>query len=686
MQSFFEFQYSPWLVPVCLVAGITYAWLQYSRKAPWSSSVNWGLAVARTLLVTILGVLLLGPTARLIKNYYEDPVIVLAMDDSESIALGTDSTSLAAVKGNLTQILEQMQDAGWDVHLVNLANEETSMDSIDFSSSRTNLTGMVKGIQQEYAKSNLGAILVVTDGIFNSGYSPDLIKTDIPVYALGLGDTIPRKDLSIIDIDYNKTVYQGNRFPVGVTIRNTAMGPGETLLKIYLAGKFIDQRKINIEKNERIVQDEFLLDPEEAGKQRIQIELVPISGEATDLNNRANIYVDVVEGKQKILILSDAPSPTVRAIRLAMASSSQFEVTYKSSLIGITEMYDLIVLVNTPKQGITSSVYNLPDKYKEVPRFFILGTITNWTTVARDKVIDLPSGVRNFDKVTAMVNSDFTGFSLPDELNEWLKDVPPVTVPFTDLTLGPNDIVVLNQRVGSLATDKPLFYINNSDPKKGIFFGADFWKWRLDEFRRFGETTRFDEMIAKAIKYLAARPDKRQFKIYPSRDGFEVGEEMKFVVETYNELFEPYFGDEVTLTITGNGKNWLYNFTPLAGSREFTIDDLPEGLFSYSAHTMINGKRHAASGQFIVEKPDIESADLTADYSFLRSLSEESGGRFYTFTGLQELQDDLLTLDAKAIIHSQEREVLLFSLPWILVALITLVTGEWLVRKMMGGY
>jgi hypothetical protein len=271
-------------------------------------------------------------------------------------------------------------------------------------------------------------------------------------------------------------------------------------------------------------------------------------------------------------------------------------------------------------------------------------------------------------------------------MNEWLADVPPMTVPFGNLVLPATAQVILNQKVGAVRTERPIMYVLEDETKTGVVLGDGFWKWRLDEYRKYGHTERFDELVTKLTKYLAAKPDNRQFKLYPIKDNFEAGEELIFIAETYNEIFEPLYGEPLSLLVKGTSNEWRYNFTPLAGSQQIVLDDLPEGLYSYNGSTFLNGKRHQVSGQFSVEKPNLETADLTADHLLLRKLSDDSGGKFYAINQLSSLDENLAQIEVPAIIHSQERELLVFSLPWILILLIALATTEWLTRKMMGGY
>ncbi len=685
MRNLLDFEYSPWLIALCLAAGVGYAWLQYKKPSPWSSQVNYGLAAGRVVLVTLLAILLLGPTIIAVRNYYEKPVLVMAIDDSESVALASDTTERLKVTAALAGLRDKLTGNGWQVKLVGLAGAIDHLDSLQFNQPRSDLTGMVKSIHTAYDGANLGAILLVSDGIFNSGFSPDFISTFTPIYALGLGDTVPHKDLAIIAVRHNKTVYQDNRFPVAVAIRNEALGPGATMLRIFMGNTLVGQAELKINPDVRIIEHQFTLKATQPGKQRLTITLDAVAGEATMANNRAGFYIDVIEGRQQVLLVADAPVPDIKALRLAIGKNEHFAVTTAIDQPVTGKEYDLVILVQTPHVQVSSKAYQavmaLP-----VPKLFIIGSLTDVRQLNRDGVVSFNRAGTQTDWVTAVLNPDFTGFTLAEDPAGWLAAAPPLAVPFGSLVPDPVDEVVLYQQVGTVATSKPLLYVATAEPRKGVIFGEGLWKWRLNEFRVSGQTKGFDELITKVVMYLAARPDNRQFKMYPQQEDYEVGDEIVFLAETYNELFEPVYGEPVSLKITGDDRVREYSFIPLAGSRELRLDDLPEGVYNYVATTSLNGKVHRVRGQFLVERPDLEAADLTADYVTLRRLADESGGKFYLPGELTRLEEDLAGLTAPAIIHSRERELMLLNLPWILALLITLATGEWLLRKMLGGY
>jgi len=185
-------------------------------------------------------------------------------------------------------------------------------------------------------------------------------------------------------------------------------------------------------------------------------------------------------------------------------------------------------------------------------------------------------------------------------------------VPFGDVQLAPDNKVLLWQQVGSVQTRNPLIWFNSEEPRLGIWLGNGYWRWRLNEYARFGETARFDELVTKTALYLAARPDRRQFRVYPLKDQYEEGESIVFVAELYNEIFEPLYDIPVTLTIASDSLQRQYTFTPVEGNRQFVVEDLPAGLYRFSASTVLNDNQLRVGGQLAVDNPEIEELYYSA--------------------------------------------------------------------------
>ncbi|MFC7669383.1 hypothetical protein ACFQT0_19975 [Hymenobacter humi] len=107
--------YSPWLILLCLAVGAGYAALQYSAKAPWSRQLNYGLAALRFAVVSFLCYLLLGPFVKTTTTRTEQPTVVLAVDNSQSVELFTPKNVLSQASTGLARLAETLRGKGFTV-------------------------------------------------------------------------------------------------------------------------------------------------------------------------------------------------------------------------------------------------------------------------------------------------------------------------------------------------------------------------------------------------------------------------------------------------------------------------------------------------------------------------------------------------------------------------------------------
>ena len=84
-----SFQYPAWFLIFCALLGLGYALLLYYRDTTFreqAPKLNIWLGLLRWLSVTILSALLLSPLLKRFINETKKPIVVLAQDQSESVA------------------------------------------------------------------------------------------------------------------------------------------------------------------------------------------------------------------------------------------------------------------------------------------------------------------------------------------------------------------------------------------------------------------------------------------------------------------------------------------------------------------------------------------------------------------------------------------------------------------------
>ncbi len=682
-------EFSLWfIIPAICVAG-AYSWLLYSKKGPWSPLLNKILFSVRFILIFLLCFLLIGPLLQYIKNEFEKPIFVFAIDDSESNTISTGASKLSALKNEIEQTQKSIQEEDYTVDIITLSGKQT-INEINFKNPSTNLDYLLDKIESNYENRNLAGTILFSDGIYNQGLSPAYKELGYPLYTIGLGDTTAKKDIILKNILYNKLTYQGNSFPIVAEIQNQGFEGKDITVIVKNKGKVLDKKVIKFSKNYDLKEVEFRLSSDEKGLQHYEIEVTPQEGEFTDKNNTGHAYIDVIEGKEKILLVASSPHPDIKAIKSVTDQKENYSLNIY--IPGITEFknekYDLIIFHQIP--DLQNTAAEILSKYGKDNSsvWYITGNKVNYANFNQiNNALKISQRGQQLDQITALYNADFNKFSLTTEEAAVISKYPPVSVPFGEFKPMNNAEVIIYQRLGNIQTVKPLLLFSNAnDKKEAVFCGEGLWEWRLLEFKETGTTKVFDKLVGNLIQLLSSREEKRKFKVYPINSEFFSSDPVLFETEVYNDIYEKIYGQNIDLTIISEkNEKKHYSYVNNENSR-FEIKGLSQGIYKYVANTVLNGKKETSEGEFLIKELNIELINGTSDFDLLRTISEKNKGIFLPVAKLSTLPEILKNTAPQNIIHSNEELSEIINLKWVFFLLLSLITFEWFFRKFKGSY
>lgn len=683
------FESSPAFIILCVALGIGYAWVLYRSKNTWDKTTNRILFGIRALAVALAAFLLIGPILKLTTNQFEKPEVVFVVDNSLSVGEVLGAEKQNALIEKITAQSKALEDAGYQVQIRGLNGASTSD-----TSQTSNIHGALRSVTADYEGKNLAGIVLASDGVYNSGPSPLYTTLRIPVYTIGIGDTTQRVDLALKNIAFNKIAYQGNRFPVRAEVLVRGLTNQDVRATVSMGGKVIATQNKN-SGSRGLLDFDFVIDANEKGIQRLDISVDPIKQEVNQKNNRQAIYVEVVEGKKKILVISPSPHPDIKALRAAIEKNSNYE--FHLHMPGVKEedqqalqpdKVDLVIF----SQALDSDGKTLPlvQKFQKtrVGMLFLVGGKTN---LRQFNNINIPLTFENIgqrDEIIPTFNTQFRDFAFSDDLAGRFSRYPPVSVPFGKFTYPADAAILLYQRIGSVTTNRPLLLSwNGPENRIAVLLGEGIWKWRLNEFAETEKSDAFDEVFSKLIQYLSTADDRRRFRSFPIQNEFTDSEPVTFESQLYNDLFQPIYGNTVQIELRDeSGKVTNYSYTTSPSSSRYRIGGLKEGIYRYTASSQLNTGKEQVSGEFLVTAQNIESQNLTADFGLLRKLSAESGGKFYTESNSDNLGKDIATLQAKTLIHSEDSFHPMINLKAVFFLLLFLLSLEWFTRKFFGSY
>lgn len=658
----------PWyFVLLCLLAGAAYAVVLYfvGHRA-FGKGINVLLAVLRFVAVSVIALLLLSPVARRTVNERQKPRVDLIEDRSLSVQASADSAF------SLTGLSKDIMDKCNGVLSADVSNVN-----------QTDIGALLDAVHPEDA-----AVVLASDGINNHGQNPATVaeRLGMPVYTIALGDTTPRRDAAVANVRHNRIAYLGNTFPVEITVGARRLrGKSAQLTVVDGRGRNVASQRVDYTDDDFSNTLSFNIKAETQGMQKYVATLTVADGEVEPANNRQTIYVDVIDGRRKVLIVGHAPHPDLGAMKQAVESNPNFEarVATADALQGgklrlQDSNYSLVVLHNLP-----SATHAVPKEVEQLPQMYVIGTQTDLPRFnALHTGLEIVSRARKSSEMTAVYNGGFSLFNFETADGEAVEQFPPLDVPFGEPKVSASLQSLFTARLGSIDTRQPLVAASAQGREHRVFvWGEGLWKWRLADYQNNSSHEHFDRLMSQMVNFAAVTDQRDRFIVETERH-YSDNEPINIGAQLYNDAYEPFNTPEAKFTLVGDSVKGDFNFTRRGDAYTLSLGRLPEGLYRYRATTQYDGSTLTAEGSFAVEALHLERANLTADHTLLRTISAVTGGKMYYPDQLAELRAELVALKPTIYTHTRFSE--LIGLPWVLLLIVLLLGAEWVLRKYYG--
>lgn len=690
-----------WFWGLCVAGGLAFAFGLYWRERKVMAAVPqlWLrrlLFAFRAVVSMVLLMLLLDPYIKSASNETEKPVVIMLQDNSSSIADGVRDT---AEYRNRWQQLRASLSEDYDVRVYpfgeQIADENTTFR---FDDASTNISAALESANNLYENMHVAGVILASDGIYNSGSNPIYIKNDLsaPIYTLALGDTARKKDLRILRTLHNNIVYLRDRFSVQSDIE--AIFCAGSALNISIAeitangSKNLGTQRLTAEGAQYSGQVSWELTADAPGIRHYRITAAKVEGEFTTANNVQDIYIEVLDARQKILLLAHAPHPDIQALRVAMESNVNYavDVQLAKDWKGVATGYDLIVLHQLPSSSYPIATVLNDIRSKQIPAWFITGSQTDLRAFNNaQSLLTMNGNGQSANEVTALMETQFNLFTADENTLSTIPRLPALASPYGQYTASPAAQILAYQKIGAVATKTPLFLFSLPGREKtAVLCGENIWRWRLYDYILNGDHGATDGLISKTVQYLAVKNDKKPFRVSQSRQVYNETERIVLDAELYNDSYELINTPDATITITDEqGKDFPFQFSKTGKSYTLNAGYFPAGSYTFKAQTNFNGKSYTDAGAFSVLPVRLETINTTADHRLLNQIATQTGGIMVGEQDMLALADTIRnSAAAKPIMREVIRTQSVINLQWIFGILLAFLAVEWFVRKYMGGY
>ncbi len=686
-------EHSLWLVPLCILLGVCYAGMVYGRvhKPEMPQNMKIALSVMRGFTVSAIAFLLLHPIVNSTRKEVEKPIIAVGIDNSQSVLL-TDTRHYYTdtFKRELQQLLQNMsRHYQVDVYTIDDGCHPGAI--ADYSGKKTDLSSFFHTVESAYYRKNLGAVVLLSDGIVNAGGSPLYAAQNIqaPIYTVTMGDTTPTRDALIAKVNYNKTVYLHNVFPIEILVKATDMAGKNATLTLYEDGVKLMEQPVHYSGNNHVQWIKTSFEADKAGMHTYKITLSVAEGEITPLNNTCTIAIQVPDKRKKVAIVYASPHPDVAAVARSLATSNAYEVeSYQvNNFNKPAGEYDIMVLHGLPVDARSKALVN-DINYMGIPCLYMpcnMDMYNAFNSSATGLQVLNKGSMTN--EAYPEVNPNFSGISLLPSTTDFLSGVSPVEVPMAQYQVGAQCKVVLYQKIGKVSTRYPLMVlIQGNKARSAVLMGNGWWRWRMYDYVQSSAWEHFDDLILKVFQYVGIQEDKSFFRV-KGRQVYAENEPVVFDAELYNANYEPVNTPEVLMELQGETQKHQFAFTRYGKMYRLQAGSLPQGTYKWKATTTFNNEHYERSGNFVVQEVNVEALNVTADYQLLYNLAAQSGGKCYSDKQLDMLRKHICSrTDLKPVAHYHKLPHAVTDSLWVPILLILLMCGEYFIRKWYGGY
>lgn len=686
-----------------LIAGILFsfaiAWWTYSSDTRLPTPARWLNISLRGLAFLILIMLLFNPSINL-----ED-----SRDLKQRIAVLIDNSRSVTIEKGEWQGLESMNDV---VQALNLSDTTavrysifgfdrdlfaSPIDSLDFDGSVTDINSTLRSLNRE--STDLDAVIMVTDGIFNRGLDPTstAIRMGVPFYNIAIGDTTRLRDVLVRNVFYNSDAFTNTIIPIQAEILIDGF-PNRTVdVRLIADGELVETKQIRSDESRSVHNLDFELMFETEGTKSVRIEIPELGEEWTTLNNTYSFSLNIRDERIRILHLAFEVHPDVGALRNLLATDESIVLNQISwagrdrfvngPLPTDADTLDVIILHGYPPSGLSSSIRQQVASLVSGQNVVALSLpLTNQQQLSSDLANTPPlrvtGPVQTAPVLPSLNDAERDNAILDLEIPNFTR-APDLTGSLRNMRGSGNARVLLYNSFRGEATDVPAVAISEIGNTR--FAQVSSWNWfrwqqsTQPEIRSF-----YRGFFNNLVKWTSADSDDPILNVETTRNQYEEGDAVVFRGNVRTEAGQPDTQARVEIEITGPDMESMFTMQH-QGSGRFGLDigTLPAGTYTYNATSFRGGTQTGEQqGSFTVNESILEFMDTIRRDQLLRFIAEESGGAFFSFEQTFDLRtrlqnDGLLGFRTETFVTVKR----IHHQIWWFIAVLLLLTTEWIVRK-----
>jgi len=661
------------------IIALLLALFQYIYKSKKSKVKLW-LAVLRFVSIFAILLLLVNPKFEAVSYYEEKPNLVIALDNSESVAYLKQDEKAKTAFQNLISSTELQNK--FNIKTFKFGeNVLSSIDSFYFNERQTNISGFFKNYNELY-KNTISPVILISDGNQTIGNDYKyIVKKNQPVYPIILGDTSTFSDLRIGQVNVNRYAYLKNKFPVEIITNYSGIEPTTGSLNIRLGNSIVFAKKIEFNANKTSEIVKANLNASNIGIKNYKVEIAPLENEKNKVNNYKNFAIEIIDQKTNIALVTENLHPDLGVLKKAIESNEQRSVSILKPKEFIFQSIDFNLVILFSPNNRFNSVYEKILNQK-LNTFTIAGSSTDWNFVNDSQSLFKQEVTNQSEDYQPELNPNF-GVFIVDNIT--FIDYPPLESDFGNTTFLVPQETILYKTINGINTEESLlstFEINNQ--KHALLNGEGIWRWRAQCYLNTDSFEGFDNFIGKFVQYLSSNK-KRQRLSLDYKSFYNQNENIIVNAQFFNKNYEFDTNSNLQITYVNEETNVSKTLPLLLNNTSYRIDlsGIEPGDYNFSIKS--NDEPISSSGNFTILAYNVEQQFLNADVTKLQSVATSTNAKSYFIDEYNTIISELVSDERYATIQKSKRNrIPIIDWKYLLSLIALALSLEWCIRKYNG--
>ena len=693
-------------IAACVVTAGLAAYVLYRRTTPNTPrGLRIALGIGRWVAIFLVLLLAVDPVVWIKRTESSEPVVVVLIDDSGSMAHPSVSAKLDTAKAVLSSGLLEALGRKASVRTFTFSDRavEAGPSEIEGLAPRGSRTDLVSGL--EFALERLDAlpsdIVIVTDGAVNFGRDAVhyCMGLRVPVHTVSVAETAPTPDLSIDRLEFSEMVYAGSDVPLEIYMSGRNEVAVETRLVVRDSAGTVHEEVVRVPGSGARLKHTARINAGETGLHRFTATLEPFEGEEVTRNNTKSFSLRVIKGKIKACVVAPAPSWDFAFTRRNLMDDPNVDVYVHftspgsravsiprtiDNLTGRLDEMDAVIVTGDPRfSGLAGS---LTDFVADGGGLLLLSAGGHAAQLRDLSPVEYESGRPG---ETADVTPKVTEAGMSHEIMNiggtfradlWV-DLPPLPVG-AEIAGARRDAAVLMR-----SEDDPnvpvLAAMKYGNGKVCALTCSELWRWDLATVGLGLDVPVYRGLLGSMSKWLVRRDQTRRVSLTRPRTDYEWGEPVDFVTRVVDEnlkgLPDASVAGEIASEATGEVAGTLEFEERGPGSFSARTDFLPPGRYSARVRAYLAGEAIGSDALvFNVDSRGLEDVSFDGDDVLLQEISQVTGGSHYGVREASRLGDDI---NPGEVVVNKLDEMRFELGVGTFVLILVLLAAEWLVRK-----